>query len=316
MFDMVDMLMTHLEGLDLNLLPPLAALLEERQVTRAAERLGLSQPAMSRTLARLRRLLDDQLLVRGGGGYVLTPRAERIQRQLAALMPQLETLFAPEVFDPATAEEHYHLAATDYALLLFLHQVAREVNKLSPHSALRIESTRDPVFDDLLHGKLDLSFYVAAPPRELRRELLFDDICVCVMSSDHPLAKRKRLNLDEYLRCSHLVIDIIDGEQPLIAHRLRELGATRRRALTLPLYAGALASLPDTNLVATLNSRLVASHADDPALAFVAAPRELEPFDYFMIWHPRLDHDPAQQWLRDTIRTVAAATVGAPSSTA
>src|SRR6185437_15572486 len=98
-----------------------AALLEERHVTRAAERSGLSQPAMSRTLARLRQVLDDQLLIRDTGGYVLTPRAQRIQRQLAGLLPQLATLFTAEVFDPAIAEEHYRLAATDYALLLFLH---------------------------------------------------------------------------------------------------------------------------------------------------------------------------------------------------
>src|SRR2546429_7184414 len=310
MFGIVDMLMTHLGGVDLNLLPPLAALLEERQVTRAAERSGLSQPAMSRALARLRQLLDDQLLVRDGGGYVLTPRAERIQRQLAALMPQLETFFAAEVFDPATAEEHYRLAATDYPLLLFLHQVAREVNTLSPHSVLRIESPRDAVFDDVAHGRLDLSFYVAALPAAFSQELLFEDICVCVMSADNPLAKRRRLTLDQYVRCSHLVIDIIDGEQPLIAHRLRELGVARRAALTVPLNAGAAAALPGTNLVATLNKRLVDRYVDDAALAIVAAPVELEPFRYVMVWHPRLDHDPAQQWLRDTIRSVAAATVG------
>ena len=306
--------MTHLEAVDLNLLPPLITLLEERHVTRAAERSGLSQPAMSRALARLRQLLDDQLLVRAGRGYVLTPQAERIQRQLAGLVPQLERLFAAEVFDPATAEEHYRLAATDYAVLLFLHQVAREVNKLSPHSTLRIESPRDAVFDDVLHGRLDLSFYVAAPPAAFRRELLFEDICVCVMSADNPLAKRKRLTLDEYVRCSHLVIDIIDGEQPLIADRLRELGIARRAALTVPLNAGAAAALPGTNLVATLNKRLVDRYADDPALAVVAAPVELEPFHYFMFWHPRLDHDPAQQWLRDTIRSVAAATLDGPSA--
>src|SRR5438309_2966894 len=152
MLGIVAILVAHLEGVDLNLLPLLAALLEERHVTRAAERSGLSQPAMSRALARLRQVLDDQLLVRDGTGYVLTPRAERIQRQLAGLMPRLETLFAAEVFDPAIAEEHYRLAATDYALLLFLHQVAREVNRLSPRSALRIESPRDTVFDDMLHG--------------------------------------------------------------------------------------------------------------------------------------------------------------------
>jgi DNA-binding transcriptional LysR family regulator len=306
MFGMVAMLVTHLESVDLNLLPPLAALLEERNVTRAAERSGLSQPAMSRALGRLRQLLDDQLLVRHRGGYVLTPRAERVQRQLAALMPRLETLFAAETFDPATAEERYRVAATDYALLLFLHRVAREVSKLSPHSALRIESPPDSVFDDVSHGRLDLTFYVADPPGALRQELLFDDICVCVMSADHPLAKRKRLTLDEYVRCSHLVIDIIDGEQPLIADRLRELGVARRAAVTLPQNAGAPDALPGTNLVATLNKRLVDRYADDPALAVVAAPVELEPFQYFMVWHPRLDHDPAQQWLRETIRSVAA----------
>ena len=249
-------------------------------------------------VAALRQLLDDQLLVRAGSAYVLTPRAQRIQRQLAGLMPQLETLFAAEVFDPATAEEHYRLAATDYALLLFLHQLAREVNKLSPHSALRIESPRDAVFDDVLHGRLDLSFYVAAPPAAFHQELLFEDICVCVMSADNPLARRKRLTLDEYVRCSHLVIDIIDGEQPLIANRLRELGVARRAGLTLPLNAGAAAALPGTNLVATLNKRLVERYAEDPALAVVAAPVELEPFHYFMFWHPRLDHDPAQDPLR------------------
>jgi DNA-binding transcriptional LysR family regulator len=313
MFGIFDMLMTHLEDIDLNLLPPLAALLEERHVTRAAQQSSISQPAMSRTLARLRHLFDDQLLVRDPSGYVLTPRAERIQRQLAGLMAQLETLFAAEVFDPLTAEEHYRLAATDYALLLFLHQVAREVNRLSPRSTLRIESPRDAVFDDILHGRVDLSFYVSTPPGPLHHALLFDDICVCVMSADHPLARRKRLTLDEYLRCSHLVIDIIDGEQPLIAERLRELGVARRAALSLPLVVGAPSALPDTNLVATLNKRLVDRYADDPAIAIVAAPVELEPFRYSMVWHPRLDHDPAQQWLRDTIQSVAAATMGDPS---
>jgi DNA-binding transcriptional LysR family regulator len=312
MFDIFHMHMTHLEAVDLNLLPPLAALLEERQVTRAAERAGLSQPAMSRTLARLRQLLDDQLLVRTGSGYVLTPRAERIQLQLAGLMPQLETLFAAEAFDPATAEVHYHIAATDYALLLFLHQVVREVNRLSPYSVLRIESSRDAVFDDLQHGRLDLSFYVAAAPEALRQDLLFDDICVCVMSADHPFARRKRLTLDEYSRCAHLVIDIIDGEQPLIANRLNEFGIARHAAVTLPLFVGAAAALPDTNLVATLNKRLVDKYVDDPRLAVVRAPIELEPFPYYMVWHPRLDHDPTQQWLRDTVRT-AAASVGRPS---
>src|SRR5438876_513297 len=180
MLGIVAIRVTHLEGVDLNLLPPLAALLEERHVTRAAGRSGLSQPAMSRALARLRQVLDDQLLVRHGTGYVLTPRA-----------------------------------------------------------------------------------------------------------------KRQRLTLDEYLRCSHLMIDIIDGRQPVIDNRLRELGLTRRGALTLPLFVGAPATLPESNLVATLTERLMDRYGDDPAIAVVRAPVELEPMEYFMVWHPRLDHDPA-----------------------
>jgi DNA-binding transcriptional LysR family regulator len=313
MFAMIDMRMTHLDEVDLNLLPPLASLLEERHVTKAAERSGLSQPAMSRTLARLRQLLDDQLLVRDGSGYVLTPRAERIQRQLDGLVPQLETLFATEVFDPGAAEEHYHLAASDLALVLFLNQVGREVHRLSPRSALRIETPRATVFDDILHARLDLSFYFAAPPAALRQELLLDDVMGCVMAADHPLAKRKRLTLDEYLGCSHLVIDVIDGEQPLIANRLKDLGVVRRAALTLPLHALASAVLPDTTLVATLPRRFIDTYADDRALVVAAAPVEFEAFHYFMVWHPRLDHDPAQEWLRDMIRSVVALTTGGPS---
>lgn len=312
MSDMVVMLMTHLGGVDLNLLPPLAALLEERHVTRAADRTGLSQPAMSRAMARLRKLLDDQLLVRDGGNYVLTPRAERIQRQLADLMPRLETVFAAEVFDPATADEHYRIAATDYPLLLFLPQVAREINKASPHSALRIEPYRDEVFDDMQHGRLDLTFHGDAPavPSVFRHEVLFDDVCVCMMAADHPLARRRRLTLTEYLRCSHLMIDILHGEQPVIDNHLRKLGLARRGALTLPRFIGAPAALPGTTLVATLTKRLVDRFGDDPTIAVVGAPVELEPMDYLMVWHPRLDNDPAQQWLRDTIRSVASATIG------
>src|SRR6266480_1068212 len=174
MLGIVAILVTHLEGVDLNLLPPLAALLEERHVTRAAQRSGLSQPAMSRALARLRQVLDDQLLVRHGTGYLLTPRAERIQRQLAGLIPRLETLFAAEVFDPATAEENYRIATTDYPLLLFFPQAAREINNLSPHSTLRVEPYRDEVFDDMIAIGLDsqrgMGREVVDLPSRLREE--------------------------------------------------------------------------------------------------------------------------------------------------
>ena len=115
--------------------------------------------------------------------------------------------------------------------------------------------------------------------------------------------------MKEYLRCSHLMIDILHGEQPVIDNHLRKLGLARRGALTLPRFIGAPAALPGTTLVATLTKRLVDRFGDDPTIAVVGAPAELEPMNYLMVWHPRLDNDPSQQWLRDTIRSVASATI-------
>src|ERR1700754_4511542 len=110
------MLETHIDRVDLNLLPPLVALLEEQHVSRAADRLALRPPAMSRSLQRLRRHFGDELLVRGPEGYALTRRAERIRSQLATVVKELDQLFATETFDPATSPQSFRLAASDYTV--------------------------------------------------------------------------------------------------------------------------------------------------------------------------------------------------------
>src|ERR1700758_599936 len=113
---MIYMHPTHIDRVDLNLLPPLVVLLEERHVSRAADRIALSQPAMSRALQRLRRHFGDELLVRGPDGYSLTPRAERIRAQLATVVAELNHLFDSESFDPATAAQSFRLAVSDYTV--------------------------------------------------------------------------------------------------------------------------------------------------------------------------------------------------------
>lgn len=298
--------MVHIEQVDLNLLAPLAALLNERHVSRAADRVGLSQPAMSRVLQRLRVTLGDELLVRRVGGYQLTPRGERIQRQLAAILPRLEILYADEVFDPRTAAETFRLSGTDYAALVFSPGVVQRVFHQSPHSTLRFEAWHDGVFDDLERGLIDLAFYGVAPLPNFRSELLFEERFVCVLSPDHPLADRQSITLDDYLRCAHVVVNTGDGRQTVIDYRLQALGLSRKGSLSLPYHAAATLAVPGTMLVATLPWRLVAHHADNLALRLIPAPAEIEPMSYLMSWHPRLDDDPAQQWLRDTIRSVTA----------
>lgn len=296
------MRVTNLTGLDLNLVTPLAALLEERHVSRAARRVGLTQPAMSHALRRLRTLLGDELLVRGAGGYVLTPRAERLQRRLAGLVPELEQLFAEEAFDPAAAAETFAVAGTDYAAAVFGPRLARDVLRASPGSSLRFGGWHEGVFDDLVHGRLDLVFYGSELPAGLRSEVLFEERFACVVAGDD---RRERLSLADYLACSHVSVEITGGEQAVIDRRLDALGRPRRVALRVPYHLVAAAVVPGTPLVATLPVRLLEQYGVPPGLRSVPAPEEIEDMTYAMAWHPRLDGDLARSWLRSVVRAIA-----------
>jgi DNA-binding transcriptional LysR family regulator len=298
---------TELQRVDLNLLVALAALLEERHVSRAADRIGLSQPATSRALQRLRRTLDDELLVRTRDGYQLTPRAERARQELAAILPRLEVLFGAERFDPATATDSFRLAGTDFTTSVLGHRLSRRMFRAAPGTSVTFRQWHDGVFTDVSHGLVDLAFAAVSVDPALRSELLFEERFVCLMAATNPLADREVLTLDEFLGAAHVVVDVLQGEQSAVDRRLTELGRHRTAALSVPYHTAAVLAVPETALVATLPSRLV-STLDDPGLRVVAAPREVEPMPYLMTWHPRLDDDPAQRWLRDLVRVVAAET--------
>jgi DNA-binding transcriptional LysR family regulator len=298
---------TQLQNVDLNLLVALAALLEERHVSRAADRIGLSQPATSRALQRLRRTLDDELLVRTRDGYQLTPRAERIQRELAGILPRLEVLFGVEGFDPATATDGFRLMGTDFATSVLGPGLSRRLFREAPGTSMTFRQWHDGVFDDVSHGLVDLAFAAVAVDPALRSELLFEDRFVCLMATTNPLADRDALTLNEFLGAAHIMVDVLQGEQSAVDRRLTELGQHRTAALSVPYHTAAVLAVPETLLVATLPARLV-STLDNPDLRVVGAPPEVEPMPYLMTWHPRLDDDPAQRWLRDLVRVVAGET--------
>ncbi|MEU5540516.1 LysR family transcriptional regulator [Streptomyces sp. NPDC020362] len=298
--------MTHIERVDLNLLAPLTALLEERHVSRAAARVSLSQPAMSRALQRLRAAFGDELLVRGAEGYQLTPRAERLRLQLRSVLPQLEAMFTHSAFDPATAAEVLRITGTDYATAVLGPALFQRLFQQSPDSRLTFRAWHDDALGDLERGLTDLVLTAVPAPPALRTQQLLEERYVCLLSAGHPLAGRARLSLDEYLSCSHIEVTVTEGRQGLLDQRLGSLAAPRHISLSVPHHAVAPLAIPGTGLVATLPRRLVAQHATDPGLRCVPAPREIEPMTYRMIWHPRLDDDPAQNWLRTTIRAVTA----------
>lgn len=293
----------RIESVDLNLLAPLHALLEERHVSRAADRLRMSQPSMSRALQRLRATLSDELLVRGPGGYQLTPRAERIAAELQHALPRLEHVFSGSAaeFNPAAAARAFRLAGTDYTVSVLSGALLRQVFEQSPGSTVLFSRWHHAVFSDAEHGLVDLLVHGGTPPPPLRSRVLFEEGYACLVSSDHQLARRSAMPLEDYLGCAHIVIDVADGRQGHVDRRLESLGRPRRASVTVPYHASAAAMVPGTSLVATLPLRLALQHAAPGVTSVIPAPEQFGAMSYAMSWHPRLDDDAAQRWLRDTI---------------
>jgi DNA-binding transcriptional LysR family regulator len=292
----------HIERVDLNLLPPLMALLDERHVSRAAERLALSQPAMSRALQRLRRHFGDELLIRGPDGYSLTPRAERIRAQLATVVTELGQLFATETFDPATTPQSFRLAVSDYTVAAFGPALVRQILTQSPNSTVICEVLDTRSLEKLDAGTLDLMIYGRAAPERYSSQHLFTDRFVCVVAAEHPLAQRASVSLTQYLRWPHLSIDV---GQAWVDLALEARGAARRVAVAMPYHVVGSTILPGTDLVLTVPARLVSQFADSSRVRVLDAPRELGDVQFYAVWHPRVDADPAHSWLRGIVRAVA-----------
>jgi DNA-binding transcriptional LysR family regulator len=293
---------THIDRVDLNLLPPLEALLEERHVSRAADRLALSQPAMSRALQRLRRHFGDELLVRGAEGYSLTPRAERIRTQLATVVTELDQLFATETFDPATTPQSFRLAVSDYTVAAFGPALVQRILMQSPNSTVVCEALDARAFDKLDAGTLDLAIYGRAAPDRYSSQHLFTDRFVCVVAAEHPLTGRTLVSLAQYLRWPHLSIDV---GRPWVDLALEARGAARRVAVAMPYHVVGSSILPGTDLVLTVPARVVSRFADSNRVRVLDAPRELGDVQFYAVWHPRLDTDPSHRWLRGIVHAVA-----------
>ena len=294
----------QLSRVDLNLLPALAMLLEERSVSRAATAVGLSQSAMSRSLARLRRLLEDELLVRSGeGGYRLTPAAEHIRAQLDDVLPRLQEVLLDREFDPATETRQFCMTGSDYAVTTFGATVFSRVLAAAPNTSVRFLPWHGKVVQQLHDGGLDLVFSGMHLQEPIKSRLLFTDQMVCVVHRSHPLSKQESITLDEYLTCNHLVIDITDGLQPSIDGVLAAHGTPRRASLTMPFHSAAPSALIDTQLVLSIPALVLANYvvSHGPELCVLPAPPEISPLPYYMSWHARVHHDKGHRWLRQEV---------------
>ncbi|KYF91417.1 hypothetical protein BE20_14740 [Sorangium cellulosum] len=300
-----------LSAVDLNLLVVLDALLDERHVTRAAARLGMTQPACSHALGRLRRALGDPLLVRGtGGAMVPTPRAEALAPGLRAALRGLASAIRGEArFDPGAARRTFRIATGDYAELVLLPPLLSLLAREAPGIdvwMLPLSLTQEGVVAQLSSGAVDV---VIGPPRRgwpegLYLRPLFDERFRCVVRRGHP-AERSALTLDRYCALSHLLVAPRGTPGSLVDDALAALGRSRRVAATVSHFLVAPHVVAATDLMATLGARIVDAAAAPLGLAVLPPPLELAGFSFAMIWHERTHHDPAQRWLRDQLARAA-----------
>lgn len=294
----------NLSGIDVNLVVALDALLRERSVTRAAKRMGLSQPAMSHTLTRLREVLGDPLLVRVGRQMALTERAEALTGRVAAMVQDLEGLFgmSPAPFEPAESSRAFRLAAPEHVHVLLLPSLhalaAHEAPRVTLHAQLWQEAR---VVEALRSGEWDVAIGAARPdlPAEVRRAEILRDRFVGMTRLNHPKA-RVRADMETYLGLSHLAVAPPGGRDP-VDELLARRGLSRRIAMTAPCFLVAPHVVATSDLVATLPERLAGAFAATLPLRAFDPPFELAAPEAAMLWHERVHEDPAHRWLRRVV---------------
>lgn len=296
-----------LERVDLNLLPVLDAVLRSQSVSKAAALVGLSKPAASHALARVRAQLGDPILVRAGQRWVLTERAQALApRVRAALEEARRVLSAERPFEPRSLRRELRIHATDQMLSLLGLALGHAVTDLAPSVSLRFL----PLEDDeaaALRGDIDLALGVFGDlPPELRTQKLFDDRYVCVARLEHSTIRGK-LTLEQYLAARHVVIAPRSSPGSLVDRVLADHKLVRRAVRWVPYYASALEFVAESDCLATMSERLARHHAARFGLQVLAPPFELPPCPGAQIWHPRLEAEPAHVWLRRLVAELARA---------
>jgi DNA-binding transcriptional LysR family regulator len=294
----------NLRSIDLNLLVALEALLSERHVTKAAERVGLSQPAMSNALGRLRALFGDELLVRTATGMKPTPRASELAEPLRQLLRRVERVLESDSgFDPATSERLFTIRMSDILAYLILPPlVARRpaqsrvgLNILHLPPATTVDALERDEIDVAVSMGLDHS-------NAIRSKRLLHDRMVCIMRKGHPVA-RKGLTFESLIAQEYMKVSMSPTDDRFVDSVLAGFGHRRKIALNVPHWLVATRVLKKTDLV-TVMPRYLATAFMDAELRMEELPFKSAPFHWMMYWHRRYDQNKPSLWLRDQISQV------------
>jgi DNA-binding transcriptional LysR family regulator len=289
----------NLNSLDLNLLVALDALLKEASVSRAAMRIGLSQPAASHALQRLRDLLRDPLLVRSGARMELTPRAQALRGPLAQALDQVRGLFVPDEFDAASSERHFRLMMPDLAVELLMPPLMEKVTKLAPNVTIDVVPWRgSAILTPEFARTLDLVCSIGDAFKGFHRQLLYTDSDALAARREHPVGSRLKKR-EAFLAARHVAVVIRGHNQDLIDMWLRPKGIERRIALVVPGYIEALHVAARTDLVAFVPRRLIGALSKQLSLMAVDPPFDPGIDEQYLFYPTRAQMDPGSIWLRN-----------------
>ncbi|MGB4499296.1 MAG: LysR family transcriptional regulator [Methylococcaceae bacterium] len=300
--------MVNLRTFDLNLLLAFDILMRERNVTRAAEFMFVTQSAMSHTLHRLRQQLNDPVLVKSPTGMQPTALALALIEPVRRLLQEMERLLEnPQIFDPATSQRRFTIAATDYMEFLMLPELSKVIEQFAPGVDIHIKRTDNTFpFAQLENGELDviLGFSsVLNPPAYLNCEHLFFDYMGCVVKQKHPRITAAP-SLEAYLTETHMLISRTGDKLGVIDEKLKELGFERRIGMIVPHFLSAPLIVSQTNMILSLPHRLAIAFQKLAPLHVLPVPVSLPNYDLVMIWHPLWENDPAHSWLREQIISI------------
>lgn len=289
---------------DLNLLLALNALLAEGSVAKAAERLGLSESAMSRALARLREVTADQLLVRAGRVMVLTPHALVLRDRVRQLVHESRAVLQPAGvdMDPGTLQHLFTIRANDGFIEAFAHRLVAHAAREAPGVRLRFAPKPDKDVRPLREGLLDLDIGVlgeAGP--EVRVQALFRDRFIAVVREGHPLLSETGITVERFAACGHVVTSRHGRTAGPVDDALAAMGLVRNTAVVVPSFNTALSVAAETDLVASIPASYFEYLRERGSLQALPMPLSTEPITVSQMWHPRLDRDPAHRWLRGLV---------------
>ncbi len=296
------MLEVNLRSIDLNLLVVLQALLEERHVSKASVRLGMSQPAVSRALQRLRQTMDDPLLVRTGSGYDLSARAVEIQHQLVRILHEVQEIMQPERFDPLHAEGTVKFTGLDLELTLLIPKVVQLLRKKAPNLKVEIVPQVSDHFALLEQGEVHFSLTGLVPEvvqDQYRRIEVARTGNVCLMDKSNPLAQGG-ITLEQYVNASHGLVSITGKGPGKMDNVLKQMGYKRKVMLRLASFMSVVEFCQGSDLIFTAPEMMAQHLSRNSSLVIRPLPKEfdLPEIVFYVYWHARYHHDPMCSWIR------------------